>query len=144
MPGSPACVADPSPPLPAPTAAVSMQMPTHTGTPGSGIFPVAATIQALGLSTFQADAPALVLPPIVLPPTASPPTGSTHHTVSPLSPRPTPHNPLAGFLDISAIPQKLLEAILTWQYTDLSEPLPDLTNFAPQPPIHRLSTPTSF
>ncbi len=106
-------------------AAVSIQTPTHTGTPGSGILPAAPTIQALGLSTFQADTPAPVLPPMILPPTASPPAGPTHHTVSPLSPRATPHNPLAGFPDIPAIPQKLLEAILTWQYTDLSELLPD-------------------
>ncbi len=65
----------------------------------------------------------LVLPPLVYhPQTASPPFVPTHHTVFP--PTTTLHNPLAGFTDILAIPQKL-EAILTWQYTDFSELLPD-------------------
>ncbi len=88
--------------------------------------PSAATIHALGLPTFQADSS----PTLLLPPSASirpPPLVPTHPTApppAPLPPAPTT-NPLAGFPDIPSIPPKLLDTILSWQYTDLSELLPD-------------------
>ncbi len=88
-----------------------------TGTIDSGM-PSAAT---LGLPTFQADSS----PTMLLPPSASirpPPLVPTHPTALP--PAPTT-NPLAGFPDIPTIPPKLLDTILSWQYTDLSELLPD-------------------
>ena len=112
-------------------------MHNFTAPPGAsfGTLPPASSISALGLPTIHSSEPGpyLSLPSQPLPPTLS----LTQPIPSPLIHPPTTpaKDPLASLPDIPPLSAKLVEKILAWEYTDLSELLPDQ--------LHSFDSPTS-
>ncbi len=104
-----------------------MRAGTHDSTLGA--YPSASSVQALALPTFPTDpsAPHLFLPPQAATTlTTQPLVPTSLHSGDPPQATPvSPPNPLSTLPDMPIIPPKLLDVILTWQYTDLSELLPD-------------------
>ena len=108
---------------------------THTRTPTIALgapLPL-ASIGALGLPTFTTygSVPLLALPTL---------TSSTPHTIPSVLPtasisNPAPltlkSNPLAAFPNMEPLPEKLIEKILSWQYFELGDLLPDQLQATP-------------